>query len=275
MAYPIRIEFTGLALWVPDGDKLYVLLPAHYHERHYQRLYRCRAPSPECKPDLNDAHNLEGFQLEVVSGSAGGATPQIPPGIVSIRDFAGRVQRRLLTDDDSQLAARIVLPGGKITVKNKGVLWRIGPRQPQFMTHNVIWSLDGGAVATLNKTPLAGGSPAPVDVKPTNEKLELQIYNVPCEDLPSGPDPIKTVICGDEPHHFVSYYDLLGVTGNQRRMPRFAGKDGNEICPEEGPGSHGGHGHHGHGGEKGRSPEAFVGGSPFTCMMATTDPKDP
>jgi hypothetical protein len=270
MAYSIRIEFTGLALWVPDGDNLYVLLPNHDGERHYQRLYRCRVPNPPCKPDLNDACDLEGSQLEVVRDSVGGPT-RIPSGIVSIQDFAGKVPRRLLTDADSHLAARIVLPGGEIKVNDKGVLWRIGPRQPQFMTHNVIWSLD--VAATLNKAPLAGGPSRPVDIEPTNGKLELQIYNVPCEDLPSGPKPSKTVKCCDEPHHFISYYDLLGVPGDQRRMPRFAGATGNCQCPEEGPGSPGGHGHHGHGGEKGRSPEAFVGGSPFTCMMATTEPE--
>jgi hypothetical protein len=273
MAFPIRIEFTGLALWVPDGDKMYVLLPAHAAEKHYQRLHRCRAHPPDCDPDPNPVEDLESFQLEVESGSAGGAT-QIPPEIVSIRDFAGKAPRQLLTDADDHLAARIVLPRGEITVKDKGVLWRIGSRQSQYMTYNVIWSLGGGATATLNKAPLSGGPSTPVNVAPTNEKLELQIYNVPYYDLPGGNPPDRTANCGDEPHHFVSYYDMLGVDDvNQRKMPRFAGASSTSQCPEEDTGSHGGHGHHGHGAGAASRPGAFVGGSPFTCMMATTDPE--
>lgn len=276
MAYSIRIIFTGLSLWVPDKDKMYVLLPFHGgSEPHFQHLYHWRALLGG-KPAPPDPVNLEGFELNCAPGLTGMANASVPPGIVDINEFAGKVPRDLLTGAGDHLAARVILPGGQPFVLDTGVRWWIGGRTHAFMTYTVGWfgQVDSGPTQLIRR-PLAGGTSTSNGLEPDGGELELRIYNVPEPDLPGFLPSVKKVACCDTPHHFSAYYDLLKTPTNLRKMPRFAGRTGH--CPPCMPDTEG-EGRHGEHREKGRSddkrPDTYRGGSPFTCMMATSPPDD-
>jgi hypothetical protein len=291
MAYSIRIVFTGLTLWVPDKDKMYVLLPAHDSgDHHYQYLYYHRALLSGGNPAPPDENKLRGKEVEFVSAGATGGT-RVDKGVANILDFAGAVKRTHLTGaSNDHLAARLILPPGEMVVLDSGVRWRIENRRPAFMTHKVMWMVKGGdGPLVLNCRNLAGGLPSRFEYMPEDDELEIRIVNVPEPDLPNRPRPVKEVRCGDLAHHFSAYYDLLLENQTQRRfLPRFAGPTGQCIERKGGsvaPVDHGG-GHHGeherardgeHHGDAASAanpaPEKFIGGSPFTCMMATTEPE--
>jgi hypothetical protein len=277
MAHSIRIEFTGLSLWVPDGDKLYVLLPKHGHAKteheHHQRLYFKRALQGGGNPPPSEM-NIRHHSLEVADGASPSSYDGIPSDIVDIRDFAGRAPRSLFSTNAPHLATRIVLPLGMITVLDSGERWWIGTRPAAHMTHKVMWTgRQQNGPTSIQVGTLLNDPPTMLPVEPDGEVLELHIYNVPKGDLPGNTPAHRRPRCRDNPDHFRAYYDLI-LQGKEppttpRQLPHFAGRYGE--CRKTGNDA---------GTAQYESVQGFVdplaprmGGSPFTCMMATTEPE--
>ena len=269
MAFTLRINFSGLCMFVPQpvNGLMHVLLPkstAHAHgaDRHVPVLWFDMA---HLRPGVTGGDNipvlvrLAGETLRL--NGTGAANLYICTEIVNLRPVTGKPVHadHLGKDERQKLAARITLGSGRMTRIAPGDCWEWVPGQFRHLAHQVEWEIEypdasltlqmedfdgvpGRTLQTLYPFTPLGGTPV----------INLNVHHVPVGDLPPDPEPASqrhVPAFGAEPTHFLTFYTLFGG-GVPIRLPKYWGSGSDcertSAC----------------------LPVLDMGGSPFNCMVA-------
>lgn len=188
MSFDLRIQFSGLMVWVPEGHtSMHVLLPAtgshvhaqprggvHGHEacagpehdsgvcRHFARLVYDAAYERPGQTQLSREYVMVDLADRVLDltgvSSPEGIDVTLPDEIPSLDTMAMPVERVLVDEmPDARLAARVSMRSGSLTSYELGAPFNfVSPDVPQRITAGTEWTIRG--IDSRTSTP-AGGVP--------------------------------------------------------------------------------------------------------------------
>ena len=217
----LRIKFCGLCMFVPDGQRVAVLMPAmgHVHmEPHVARLFAPRVPSPMSQSDYT-VRLLDGRELEIGSGiSIPEWRPTLPKKIANVTDVAkNKIPKKLLKDSDARLAARVGITGGQCHHETAPGNFHFNGSSPD-LAHIIEWHLDiaddpanekelvlpindlGGK--EVDEVRLARGVVDP-------DCFDIQVHYEPESHLPFGGHTPSIPTEGMIATHFLAFYNLV------------------------------------------------------------------
>jgi hypothetical protein len=255
MSFDLRITFTGLFLFIPEQDRVHVLMPvtsdhAHAHhehgvERHVARLLVSKTHQKNGAGSPRDPgfHTVDLANSFLAIGRRNSHIDSNMEGreLVDLTEIVERkVSRRLLKGaDPKRLFSRVTLHAGQATNHAPGAVWTLnGKTQP--MTYQVEWTVpdsenSGDSLELMpGKVPTLFPLPDEITGKQT---IRIDIVHVPEAELtqpPAKPEP--------NGNHFLALYDLYENPAARPR-PEF-------VKPPE----------------KGGIRSMLVGVSPETCM---------
>jgi hypothetical protein len=257
MPFTLKVSFTGMCLFVPDADRMHVLLPGtagghggapagggSRHEGHDHRGegggngggHGGHVEAHAARLVFDTAHlRPNGVRLDGIPASISlrNLLLELP---ASGRAFAGqlpadlvRVNRAIRPEvfdpatAQDLLTSRVTLRSGRCTDHDPGACWD-WDNGPRAMSHVVEWSIEDFPGDSL-ENPLqllggaAGGRVGPFF--PVNGEVLLEVWHVPPAELPPVDDLPVVPSPGDEAHHFAAFDRLLQAPVG--RLPRFSG----------------------------------------------------
>ena len=251
MAFTLRITFSGLCLFVADGEpgattgRMHVLLPGmfgHHHcgpDRHVAALGYDTGSLAQDGPltGVMALARLAGHALTFGSGNT--ASLRLCSQIPDLREITGQgVDPDVLDADEGQkLVSRITLAAGGITRVAQGVCWEWrGQYRP--IANRVEWEIPNveGDSLVVSATPIdGGGGSRPLGkLYPRDGRLSLTVYHDTSENMPPDPLPAEhqpALNRGEPTPHFAAYYGVFaGDVPNE--LPRFHSAAGDCPAPE-------------------------------------------
>ncbi|HYR09452.1 MAG TPA: hypothetical protein VEQ60_16825 [Longimicrobium sp.] len=250
MAFTLRITFSGLCLFVAEGEpgattgRMHVLLPGMFghHDcgshRHVAALGYDAGSLVQGGPVLGVPSLARLKHLALAFGSGDTASLRLCSQIPDLREITNQpVDPDQLADDTSEkLVSRVTLHAGSISRVAQGVCWEWRPGEFRPIANRVEWEIPDmeGDSLIVTATPLRGsGSPKPLGkLYPTDGVLSLDVFhetaeNMPPDALPADRQPALAV--GEHPPHFSAFYDVFGSEVQDPVLPRYHGQL--EDCP--------------------------------------------
>jgi hypothetical protein len=207
-------------------------------------------------------HFLE-FNLQL---GAGGATLDLPPEIVNLRDVTGKpvAPVHLGKDETNKVFGRVTLDAGAATARAPGACWDWGPAGFRRLSNELTWTIPGMEGTSLTLVPRDSegneltGKPRPTLHPVTvggESVINMFVHHIPPGDLPFDPEDHPQPPLGSEAHHFGAYFSLFGGPV-PIRLPKFwgAGKECGAVVPSD------------------IGTTGSRGGSPYNCMLAADWP---
>lgn len=254
MSFTLKVTFTGMLLYVPDGDQaLRVLFPPTgapagdaglEHAGHDELDGGATAPAgiPEhaCRLVFDTAHlqvgratrddidamvSLRGSQLELAP-RRGGIDWERPAALQQV----GEARPELLEDlpGSEALAARVVLRDGACSAHEAGGCWQVAPGDVRRMSHVLEWTIPDvdAASLTLALTDLDMGAAREVaTLYPIGGEIRMEVWHAPHHELPPQDTVPAPPAVGEPAHHFAALASL--VVGGTALAPVFHGME----CP--------------------------------------------
>jgi hypothetical protein len=250
MAFTLRITFSGLCLFVADGEpgattgRMHVLLPGMFghHDcgahRHVAALGYDAGSLVKDGPVLGvpALATLRDMVLEFGSGDT--ASLRLCSQIPDLREITNQPvdPDHLAGDTSEKLVGRVTLHAGAISRVAQGVCWEWRPGEFRPIANRVEWEIPGveGDSLTVTATHLrGGGAPRTLGVLyPTDGVLNVDLYHVSAETMPPDPLPAAhqpTLAVGEHPPHFSAFYGVFGDEVEQPVLPRYHGRL--QDCP--------------------------------------------
>lgn len=234
MPVRLRVQFTGLCLFVPDSKtgELHVLLPAtgtHLGDEHDhvdEHIVRLAYDRSHLKPNSTDysggepvEHEFRGSALVVGAVPGNGATTSLPGGIYDLDRVVGerRVRQQDVGAKPSRcVAARVTLSGGHAIHCAPAKRWDMADHDKRvLMTWKVMWAIDlpGSDVLDDRNLRLLGlnqnGNTVLPPLHPTKGAVDVRVSNVPAEGF--GSPPYDQDYYERQAAHFRAYYPLVGT----------------------------------------------------------------
>ena len=233
--FDLYVTFVGLCMLVKDGKRLHVLLPSTADHPHLACLLYNPSFDETEQGDLDPDRLAEKVALEhrQLNLSGLGSPDPLKPNfrqsnVFDLSAFLGnrRVARRLLDTGDaasepSEAISRITLTAGKITLRKKGALWRMGNNFEDHMAISVQWRIRSvpGNSLELKLQPLDKlGREHSLRLRAIDDEIRIWIYHVPKDEIPEQVprDPVRPKE-PDNPNkealHFGEYYNVLPPKG--------------------------------------------------------------
>ncbi|HEU4560473.1 MAG TPA: hypothetical protein VFS20_21665 [Longimicrobium sp.] len=235
MSFDLRIHFVGLAMYVPDGQAMHVLLPSakhahegggHHVEEHFSRIVYDSAYEHRESTELSREYVFVDFERRVLDlrglPVTGGFVPNLPGELPPIERVAAEpVDRAKLTDlPDESLAGRVSMAKGALTDYTLGARFTLNGGEARRMATETEWTIRGVESRDENGEPaLPGGLlPGPEgagEVKlpnlyPIGETIHLMVFDAVAEVFPPGGIRFE-IEKPEEPDvadHFVAYYNI-------------------------------------------------------------------
>jgi|1186.fasta_scaffold240920_1 hypothetical protein len=241
MSFDLRLHFFGLAMFVPEDDRImHVLFPStrdHVHsdhgthaalEPHHMRIVWDRAYEQPGEPQPWRSYKLVDMERRVLdlSGlpSEGGIDPRLPDELARMDRVANPVPRDLVTAvGDERLAGRVTMDAGALTNAVIGARFFLNGGEPVRLTTRTEWTIRGihtrlpaaaGGHACLPGAVLMGGDSAAdvslPDLYPIGDSIHLMVFNSVARELPPhGKDfLVLEPRRNGEPDHFPVYFNL-------------------------------------------------------------------
>ena len=206
MAFTIRITFSGLCLFVADGEpgattgRMHVLLPGMFghhdcgHDRHVAALgYDAGSLVPGGRV-LGVPALARLTDLALSFGSGNTASLRLCSQIPDLREITNRSvdPDHLGGDTSEKLVSRVTLNAGRISRVAQGVCWEWRPGEYRPIANRVEWEIPGveGDSLTVVAAHLRGGGPTRElgTLYPTDGVLSLDVFHETAENMP--PDPL-------------------------------------------------------------------------------------
>jgi hypothetical protein len=236
-SFDLRIEFYGLALYVPQGtERMHVLLPVHGamadgKGRHFARLVYDTAYENPASTQLARTFkfvDVERRVLELLDLSDAPLDVTITSEIFDLGEIADGVDPALVTGPPTDpVMSRVTMNRGALTRYQLGALYNLaGPRRR--MASRSEWTIRGIPGDTLALADFlsgpAGETPVP-PLHPIGQTIHVTIYNALAADMPPegdfnpGPAPHPS-------HHFHAYYAICKPKGGTSPgVPTEAGEE--------------------------------------------------
>jgi hypothetical protein len=242
--YDLYITFVGLCMLVDDEKRMHVLLPSTKEHAHVARLLYNPSFNDTEEGDLDPDLDAKSIELEHLQFDLSGLKSPDPlklnfrqSNVFDLTAYNGnrRVERHLLdtgsiTTEPSDVITRVTLGAGKITLRKKGSVWKIGTNQPDNMATSVQWRIRSvpGSALELPFKPLDNKAPKllpSVKLRAIDREIRIWIYHVPSDEVPKHVprDPLPPVKPNNEKGealHFVEFYNLLPP---RKDVPVFVG----------------------------------------------------
>jgi hypothetical protein len=250
MAFTIRITFSGLCLFVADGEpgattgRMHVLLPGMFGhhdcgaDRHVAALGYDAGSLVPGGPVLGVPALARLTDLALSFGTGDTASLRLCSQIPDLREITNRQvdPDHLAGDSSEKLVSRVTLNAGGISRVAQGVCWEWRPGELRPIANRVEWEIPGveGDRLTVTATHLrGGGAPRTLGVLyPTDGVLSLDVYHETAENMPPDPVPAehqRVLAVGEHPPHFSAFYGVFGDDVQQPVLPRYRGRL--EDCP--------------------------------------------
>lgn len=183
----IHITFVGLCLFVPERDRVHVLLPnTGGDHRHDPQIFYAGIGIK--------SSSLNRFSLDLTDLHAGGATQPLPNVLDVEAVVGGPIPPDTAGNDAGQkVAVRITLPLADAVDPGDTAVWRVETEDGQVrdheLTHQLTWIIRDGDICNVDwvRTPLSGGGGG-------TERLGLPIPD------PDGVVRIHVLHLPDHPH---------------------------------------------------------------------------
>lgn len=251
MPFDLTLTMTGLTLFVPDGDRIFALLPATPPDMPHRAVLRVdpRYLAGGGTGGKWYEQDLDEWSLDLTPLAGRGGVVALPPGLGDAGAAAERriSRRQLGPNPDASVAARLTLPPATVMTRVHGGFWDLGPQMDVEMTHSVQWTLCDVQADTLQWGLFAlngfRAQPLP-ELRPVDGQIAVEVLHLPEDDVPKEPP------CGTPAHHFGLYYSLFGKGANGP-LPKFRAPPLVHPCDQ--------------------LPQVVPGvaqGSFYTCMMA-------
>jgi hypothetical protein len=245
MAFTLRITFSGLCLFVAEGEpgaqtgRMHVLLPGMFghhdcgQHRHVAALGFDAGSLVRGGPVLGVPSLARLTDLALAFGSGDTASLRLCSQIPDLREVTGlRVDADQLAGDNAEkLVSRVTLNAGGISRVAPGVCWEWRPGEFRPIANRVEWEIPGveGDSLPVTATPLrGGGAPRTLGtLYPTDGVLNLDVFHETAEYMPPDPLPADhqpVLALGEHPPHFAAFYGVLGGEVPQPVLPRYHGK---------------------------------------------------
>lgn len=236
-SFDLRIEFYGLALYVPEGtERMHVLLPVHGamadgKGRHYARLVYDTAYENPASTQLARTFkfvDVERRVLELLNLSNALLDVTVTSEIFDLSEIADGVDPALVTGAPTDpVMSRVTMNQGALTKYQLGALYNlVGPTRR--MASRSEWTIRGIPGDTLALADFLSGPPGNTQVPPLHpigQTIHVTIYNALAADMPPegdfnpGPAPHPS-------HHFHAYYAICKPKGgNNPGVPIDAGEE--------------------------------------------------
>ncbi|HEU0080354.1 MAG TPA: hypothetical protein VFQ76_22085 [Longimicrobiaceae bacterium] len=255
----LHVKFTGLCLFVPDvtARRMRVLIPSHHEGGAHVDPHEVKLNYRGGTPNLD----MEKWFLDL--SGAGGTGDKLTVGDFAL-DAGARAERRVDSkqwskDARKSIVSHVTLPRASELEPGRPVNWLVRIMQPdgtvvdefpRDLTHHVTYvikDVDAGYFKTWQRHPLRPKSgdvpehlPEPI---PTGDIIILEVTHLPKTNV-----PLKK---GQESTHFQAFHNVFKV---------FPGKKAHVFLNEDPP-------------KDTEDPPSVVGGSPFNCMLAQSQPE--
>ncbi|SOD03324.1 hypothetical protein SAMN05216486_11019 [bacterium JGI 053] len=276
----VRIIVSGLCLFAPDSGLMHVLMPGssapHRHVAILEFDVAHLSQGSTGRARVTAQYSLRDLMVTFPKSTDGSSvTPTLCQQIGNLRAVTGNgVKPGLLQANPSgPLASRVTMQSGKNTLVQVGdACWNVPglPPQPRRLAHRALWSIPGVVDGALNLAPTRfdGTTPAPISFPPLfpillppednpngppSDVIRLFLHHVPGDDLPPDPaTPNRPTTLPYTAPHFPMFYSLFDSPASTP-VPELVSETECDL-----PGA--------------CKPIQFAGGSPFTCMLAGTQP---
>ncbi|HEU0080351.1 MAG TPA: hypothetical protein VFQ76_22070, partial [Longimicrobiaceae bacterium] len=235
MAFTLRINFSGLCMFVPQpaSGEMLVLLPqprGHTHgaDRHVAVLGFDTAHlrgSATTRDGITALKRLAGLNLTLLG--AGAENLIVCSEIVNLRSVTGKPASTAA--NARTMVARVVLRAGKMSGIAPGACWEWDAGKFRHLANEAEWKIDSSdASLVVPVSDFAGNALPPLQFFPITPAsgtpfIDLIVHHVPVGDLPPEPDPIQhEPDFGAQPGHFLAYYSLF-AGAVPVRLPRYWG----------------------------------------------------
>ncbi|MBW3571086.1 MAG: hypothetical protein KY467_08270 [Gemmatimonadetes bacterium] len=253
MSFDLRIRFTGLMMWVPEGEKaMHVLLPAmpdhvhggderhdHHHREkmppHFARLVYDAAYELADQTQLSREYVMVDLTNSVLDftevRSPEGIDTTLPGELPNMDAVAEPVERGLVEQmPDERLTARITLGAGVLTDYVLGAPYTFeDPEKPQRIAPATEWTTrrvahadaegDAGDLRGVVVRRAAGGEPLPT-LHPIGQTIHMEVFYVVADFLPPHDDQRFNPEDEGSDAHFGAYYRLCRPAAGGPRLPR-------------------------------------------------------
>jgi hypothetical protein len=247
MSFVLRINFSGLCLFVPKTDEsgvrlMHILMPSaegghHAEHRHVPVLGFDTAHLRKGSERRDRIIAQKSIRRNAVHIGQEGATLTVCPDLVNLAPMVADPPAPDLfgTDAGRRLAARVTLGAGKMTAVASGVCWAWGGGV-QRITHQVEWTIDSVAAPELNLPlgALSKGSADSLTLHPIPDQnlgkdvIDIFIHHLPPVDMEPEPIPVQRPALGTPAPHFMMYYELF--TPREVQTPLFVSTN---ACPPQ------------------------------------------
>lgn len=248
MSFDLRIRFTGLMMWVPEGEKaMHVLLPAtpehveggggklHEHPEeemppHFARLAYDAAYELPRQTQLSREYvmvDLKRGDLDLTGvTSSDGIEVRLPDELASLDAVAQPVDRKFVEGDlDPALAARVTMHAGAVTDYDVGIAFKFPSSHARRITPSTEWTIRGIAPATEGPEGLdglvvkrAGGDEPISKLYPIGGTIHLMVMHLVAEQ--SLPHDRRFNPCSHvEDEHFHMYYEIAEPISKKPPIP--------------------------------------------------------
>lgn len=249
MSFDLRIRFTGLMMWVPEGQTaMHVLMPRMAHEHggaggephkdmpeHFARLvYDLAYEAPEATELSREYQmvDLTGSVLDLANiASLEGFDVRLTRELANMAAVGGPVDPALVHGmPNERLNARVTLRSGVLSDYKLGARYRFESDEPQRITPSTEWTIrrvarrdTGEPAASLPQLVVRrpNGEHLLPELHPIGQTIHLEVFHVvvgflpPHDELRFNPDDE-----GSTDTHFLAYYALSPSREPEPRLPR-------------------------------------------------------
>jgi hypothetical protein len=241
MSFDLRIQFLGLAMYVPEGsDTMHVLLPATEHhscgggdlrnggvEPHFARLVYDEAYERPGQTQLSRRYRMIDLERRVMDlrglPTSEALEMHLTDELPSLDAVAGPVPRSLVQGmPGGRLAGRVALDSGALSHYTLGATFHLDDEtRSQRMTTQTEWTVRGitsrvpeaeGAWEVLQAAPLQGpaeGEAQPLPrLYPIGQNIQLMVFNAIASELPPDGPMFRIERAPGDAEHFGAYYDI-------------------------------------------------------------------
>lgn len=241
MSFDLRIEFVGLALWVPQGEeRMHVLLPVHEamadgKGRHHARLVYDVAyedPKPTELKRTFKFVNLERRVIELLGLSDEELDVNITSEIFDLSEVAGDVPPALVAGEPTgPVMSRVSMDKGALTRHQLGALYGEVANPPTRMATRSEWTIrgiDADHFSFDGRLSGPAGANEPKPLRPINQTIHVTVFNTLLGDMPpAGEYRIPTAPRRSE--HFHAYYHICQPKISHDLLPEPAGEDDVDV----------------------------------------------
>lgn len=243
MSFDLRIQFMGLAMYVPEGEStMHVLLPATERhacggedgharhagvEPHYSRIVYDEAYERPGQTQLSRRYRMidfEGRVLDLTGLPTGeGLDVRLTDELPSMDAVARPVPRALVRGmPNGRLAGRVALDAGALSHYTLGATFHLDDEtRSQRMTTQTEWTVRGitarlpeseGGWEVLPEAPVQGPAEGEVSalprLYPIGQNIQLMVFNAIASEFPPDGPSFRIERAPTDADHFGAYYDI-------------------------------------------------------------------